>query len=64
MNTTKKELLWICPNHPKAQIKHVWDVLNNYPAGEGKYECAECGLELDSIGRDSIDFLFDFLFDF
>ncbi len=50
-----EELPWICPQHPKAQVRHLWDqnhyVLNGYPAGTGwksghRYECAECGLQL------------------
>jgi len=50
-----EKLPWICPQHPKAQIRHLWDqshyVMNGYPAGLGiqsnhRHECAECGLEL------------------
>lgn len=52
-----KSLPWICPQHPKAQIRHLWDrsqyVMNGYTAGRGidtnhRYECADCGLELAS----------------
>jgi len=48
-------LPWLCPEHPKAQIRRSWDqthyVMNGYPAGIGtrsnfRYECAECGLQL------------------
>ena len=48
---------YICPNHPKAQIRHEWDqthyILNGYPAGQGirgnhQYFCSICGLELCS----------------
>lgn len=56
MNTqTKKDLPWVCPDHPKAQIRHTWDrtqyYLNQYPAGTPmdsahRYECAECGRQL------------------
>lgn len=51
----KDKLPWLCPDHPKSQIRHSWNqthyVLNGYPAGTGiegkhKYECAECGREL------------------
>lgn len=55
-----KSLPWICPKHPKAQVRHTWDeshyILNGYPAGVGiksahRYECAECGTELSSETR-------------
>lgn len=48
-------LPWVCPEHPKAQIRHSWDrtqyVMNGYPAGQAldmnhRYECAVCGREL------------------
>jgi len=47
----------ICPKHPDAPIRHLWDqthyILNGYPAGLGiksnhRYECSVCGLELCS----------------
>lgn len=48
-------LPWTCPDHPQAEIRHLWDqthyVLNGYPAGQGiksnhRYECAVCNREL------------------
>lgn len=57
-----KEKPWVCPDHPDAKIRHLWDqthtVLNGYPAGRGfssnhKYECAECGLELAGPGKEN-----------
>ena len=51
----KKKLPWVCPEHPRAQIRHEWDethfVMGGLPVGTGtkaghKYYCAECGREL------------------
>jgi len=57
----KPELPWLCPDHPEANVRHLWDqsycVLNGYPAGTGiqsnhRYECAVCCRELASKDRE------------
>jgi hypothetical protein len=58
------ELPYICPEHPHAKVRHTWDqthyVMSGYPAGTGtksnhRYECAECGRELQPPANDSDD---------
>ena len=49
-------LPWICPKHPNAQIRKLWDrtlfvFSDEIPRGTGidsnyKWECAVCGQEL------------------
>ena len=51
-----------CPDHPDALIRRTWDqnhyVLNGEASGTGwrtniRYECAECGRELEPLEVDS-----------
>lgn len=55
VNDKAGELPYLCPQHPRAQIRHLWDqthyIMNGLPAGAGfrknhRYECAECGLQV------------------
>jgi hypothetical protein len=50
-----KELPWICPNHPHAEIRREWLhtqwAIGGWPRGTGinhdyRYYCNDCDLEL------------------
>ena len=51
------KLLWTCPDHPIAEIRHTWDRTPNFFKPNPwtgtehldrnhRYECSECGREL------------------
>ena len=52
MTDTAAVLPYICPEHPRAQVRHTWDRTqfvygDGYPRGSGidsnhQYECAIC----------------------
>lgn len=60
----KKELPYVCPEHPEAQIRHEWNqthyVMNGYPQGAGikhghQYFCDICRRELAPLKEPSND---------
>ncbi len=53
--TSTKQLPWVCPDHPAAQIRHEWDRTRTTVRMTGagwdldhkhQFFCAECGREL------------------
>ena len=58
-----KKLPYICPEHPKAPVRHWWDedyFCHGRKVGKPiqrnhRYECAVCGRQLSATKEDSSD---------